>query len=147
MQYFERKHDSPSQDIISEEAAKWTINKKPRSRKKNGKNQYSGYADWKKQIYLFLTRDHKSEIYEDASALMAFTATMNAAVDIWVYLSSLLKGPETVHEISKPSLRFYFLEPIAELRMNFMFSGRLCVVIYVVNHFTTPPSNKCCGCP
>ncbi|CCU84971.1 hypothetical protein PHOSAC3_140260 [Mesotoga infera] len=26
--------------------------------------------------------------------------------------------------------------------MNFMFSGRLCVVIYVVNHFTTPPSNK-----
>jgi hypothetical protein len=73
---------------------------------------------------------------------MAFTATMNAAVDIRVYLSRLLKGPETVHEISKPSLRFYFLEPIAELRMNFMFSGRLCVVIYVVNHFTTPPSNK-----
>lgn|GEM_PF-4382630 len=95
-----------------------------------------------KQIYSFLTRDQKSEIYEDASALVAFTATMNATVDIRVYLSRFLKGPEAVHEISKPSLRFHFFEPIAVLRMNFVFSGRLCVVIYVVNHFTTPPSNK-----
>jgi len=95
-----------------------------------------------KQIFSFLTRDQKSEIYEDASALVAFTATMNATVDIRVYLSRFLKGPEAVNEISKPSLRFHFFEPIAVLRMNFMLSGRLCVVIYVVNHFTTPPSNK-----
>ena len=73
---------------------------------------------------------------------MAFTAAMNAAIDIWVYLSRLLKGSEAVNEISQPCLRFYLFEPIAVLRMNFMFSGRLCVVIYVVNHFTTPPSNK-----
>lgn len=30
----------------------------------------------------------------------------------------------------------------AVLRMNFMFSSLLCVVIYVVYHFTTPPLNK-----